>query len=165
MQGFVRIIMSAKRYVYIETPYFLPTEPVLFALKTAAVAGVDVRILVPSVNDAWFAEWAGRSYLRETVEAGVTVKLYTAGFLHSKLLVCDDSVATCGSTNVDFRSFENNFESNVFIYDEVVARRLRQVFLADLAQSTLFEDVPSWSRPTFLHRLWESLTRLLSPLL
>ena len=124
MQGFVRIIHSAKKYIYIETPYFMPTEPVLFALKTAAASGIDVRILVPQQNDAWFAEWAGRSYLREAVEAGIKVNLYTAGFLHSKLMVCDDSIATCGSVNVDFRSFENNFEANVFFYGEEVARRI-----------------------------------------
>lgn len=165
MQGFVRIIMSAKRYVYIETPYFLPTEPVLFALKTAAVAGVDVRILVPSVNDAWFAEWAGRSYLRETVEAGVTVKLYTAGFLHSKLLVCDDSVATCGSTNVDFRSFENNFEANAFFYGQDIALQFKQIFLVDEARSVALTDVPERIRPSFVVRLFESLLRMLAPLM
>ncbi|MBO6188080.1 MAG: cardiolipin synthase [Prevotella sp.] len=165
MQGYISAITSARSYIYIETPYFLPNEPVLFALKMAAVAGVDVCVICPHRSDARFTEWASRSYLRELSEAGARVCLYEAGFLHSKLMIVDDALATCGSTNVDFRSFENNFESNVFIYDEVVARRLRQVFLADLAQSTLFEDVPSWSRPTFLHRLWESLTRLLSPLL
>ena len=165
MQGYISAITSARSYIYIETPYFLPNEPVLFALKMAAVAGVDVCVICPHRSDARFTEWASRSYLRELSEAGARVCLYEAGFLHSKLMIVDDALATCGSTNVDFRSFENNFESNVFIYDEAVARRLRQVFLADLAQSTLFEDVPSWSRPTFLHRLWESLTRLLSPLL
>ena len=165
MQGFVRIIMAAKRYVYIETPYFLPTEPVLFALKTAAAAGVDVRVLVPSVNDAWFAEWAGRSYLREAVEADVKVSLYTAGFLHSKLMVCDDSVATCGSTNVDFRSFENNFEANVFFYGADMALRLKQVFLDDEVHSVALSDIPQRIRPSFHVRLFESLLRMLAPLM
>ena len=87
MQGYVRIILAAKRYVYLETPYFLSTEPVLFALKTASAAGVDVRIIVPYRSDAKWVEWASRSYLREVVESGVTVMLYQAGFLHSKLLV------------------------------------------------------------------------------
>ena len=70
MQGYVRFIHDAREYIYIETPYFLPTEPVLFALKTAAISGLDVRLLVPKENDAWFAEWASRSYLREAQEAG-----------------------------------------------------------------------------------------------
>ena len=165
MQGFVRIIMSARHYIYIETPYFLPTEPVLFALKTAAVAGIDVRILVPQKNDAWFAEWGSRSYLREAVEAGVKVELYTAGFLHSKLMVCDDNISTCGSTNVDFRSFENNFEANVFIYDEGVAQQMKQMFLDDEAESVSFASSSERLRPRFMVRLWESLVRLLSPLM
>lgn len=164
MQGYLRIIMGARRYLYIETPYFLPNEPVLFALKTAALAGVDVRVLCPRHSDARFAEWASRSYLREVVEAGVKVGLYEAGFLHSKLLVCDDDICTCGSTNVDFRSFENNFEANIFFYDESLAQRLRQVFLADERLSVPLTSLPARLNPRFLARLWESLVRLLSPL-
>ena len=165
MQGYVRIILAARRYVYIETPYFLPNEPVLFALKTAAKAGVDVRILCPIRSDARFTEWASRSYLREAHEAGMRICLYQTGFLHSKMMVCDDSVVTCGSTNVDFRSFENNFEANAFIYDEGVALRMRNVFLRDQEQSVLLSDLPARIHPKFTQRLWESLTRLLSPLL
>ena len=165
MQGYVRIIMGAKRYLYIQTPYFLPTEPVLFALKTAAVAGVDVRIMVPQRNDSWFVDWAGRSYLREAVEAGVKVSLYSAGFLHSKLLVCDDSIATCGSTNVDFRSFENNFEGNAFFYGEEIAQQLKQMFLNDEAESVQLSSIPERIRPRFMARLWESVVRMLSPLM
>lgn len=165
MQGFLRVILAARRYVYIETPYFLPNEPVLFAIKTAARAGVDVRIICPRRSDARFTDWASRSYLREAYEAGVKVYLYQAGFLHSKLLVSDDSMVTCGSTNVDFRSFENNFEGNAFIYDEGVAIRMRNVFLRDQEQSVLLSDLPQRIHPSFKKRLWESLTRLLSPLL
>ena len=165
MQGYVRAITAARRYVYIETPYFLPNEPVLFALKTAAVAGVDVCLLCPRHSDARFTEWASRSYLRELHEAGARIYLYEAGFLHSKLMIIDDALSTCGSTNVDFRSFENNFEANIFIYDEGTALRLKKVFLDDLSQSTALADVPSWAHPKFFQHLWESLTRLLSPLL
>ena len=165
MQGFVRIIMAARQYIYIETPYFLPTDAVLFALKTAAVAGIDVRLLVPKENDAWFADWAGRSFLREAEEAGVKVSLYTAGFMHSKLMVCDDSICTCGSTNVDFRSFENNFEANAFIYSNEVACRLKQLFLTDESQSVRLTSLPSRMKPRFLVRLWESIIRMLAPLM
>ena len=165
MQGYVRAIQSARRYIYIETPYFLPNEPVLFALKTAAVAGVDVRILCPRRSDARFVEWASRSYLREAYEAGIKIYLYESGFLHSKMMVCDDSLTTCGSTNVDFRSFENNFEANVFIYDEGIALRMKNIFLKDQEQSVLLGDIPPRVHPSFKKRLWESLTRLLSPLL
>ena len=165
MQGFVRLIFAAKRYVYLETPYFLPTEPVLFALKTVAAAGVDVRILVPYRSDAKFVEWAARSYLREAVEVGIRVMLYKAGFLHSKLLVSDDAICTCGSTNVDFRSFENNFESNMFFYGSEMAVRMRELFEADERQSVLLSDLEQRMHPRFLKRLWESLVRMLSPLM
>ena len=165
MQGLVRIILSAKRYIYIETPYFLPTDPVQFALKTAALGGVDIRIMVPLRSDAKFVEWASRSYLREMVSAGVKVSYYNAGFLHSKLVVSDDSICTCGSTNVDFRSFENNFEANVFIYDEEVAVRMRDLYLVDEQNSTLFTDIPKRVHPSFMKRLGESVVRMLSPLM
>ena len=165
MQGLVRVIIAAKRYLYIETPYFLPTEPVVFALKTAALGGVDVRIMVPLRNDAKFVEWASRSYLREMVSVGVKVLLYQAGFLHSKLVVSDDAICSCGSTNVDFRSFENNFEANVFIYDEGVAVQMRDIFLADEAQSVLFSNIPQRIHPRFMKRLGESVVRLLSPVM
>ena len=165
MQGYVRIILAARRYIYIETPYFLPNEPILFALKTAALAGVDVRVMCPLHSDASFTDWASRSYLREIYEAGARVYLYEPGFLHSKLLTSDDSLVSCGSTNVDFRSLENNFEANVFIYDEGTALRLKKVFLDDQAQAVLLGDVPSRLHPTFSARLWESVTRMVSPLL
>ena len=164
MQGYVRIILGARRYLYLETPYFLPNEPVLFALKTAALAGVDVRVLCPRKSDARFVEWASRSYLREVQEAGVQVSLYEGGFLHSKLLVCDDAISTCGSTNLDFRSFENNFEANIFFFDEDLALRMKQVFMDDLKQSVLLTDIPRRMNGKFLVRLWESITRMLSPL-
>ena len=164
MQGFVRVILGARRYLYLETPYFMPNDSILFALKTAALAGVEVRVLCPMYSDARFVEWASRSYLREVVEAGVQVSLYKAGFLHSKLMVCDDSITTCGSTNLDFRSFENNFEANIFFYDEGIALRMKKVFLNDLKQSVPLVQIPSRMHGSFLMRLWESVTRMLSPL-
>ncbi len=165
MQGYMRTILAAKRYVYIETPYFLPTDSVFLALKTAAASGVDVRILVPRHCDAHFVEWASRSYLREAAEAGINVHLYEPGFLHSKLMVSDDAIATCGSTNVDFRSFENNFEANMFIYDAEVAKSVREIYLNDELQSTDINALPHRLKPQLLIRLWDSLMRLLSPLL
>ncbi len=165
MQGYVRIILNARHYVYIETPYFMPNDPVLFALKTVAMTGVDVRLLCPRRADAWLASWASRSYLREAEEAGVKVWLYTGGFLHAKMLVCDDALSTCGSTNVDFRSFENNFEANAFIYDKATALRMKHVFLRDLEQAVAWTNVGKRVHPRFAVRLWESLTRLFSPLL
>lgn len=165
MQGYVRILLQAHRYVYMESPYFLPTEPVLFAMRTAALSGVDVRLIVPRHGDAKLVEWASRSYLMEVIEAGVKVYLYEPGFNHSKILVSDDNLSSCGSTNIDFRSFENNFEANAFFFNEGMALRLKKVFLTDQAQSTLVDDVSYFIKRPFLQRLLESLVRLLSPLL
>lgn len=165
MQGYVRILLEARHYVYIETPYFLPTEPILFAMRTAAIAGVDIKLMVPRKSDAKLVEWASTSYLREALEAGITICLYEDGFNHSKLLVCDDMLCTCGSTNVDFRSFENNFESNIFFYDRDMALRFKQIFIDDLEHCTLIENIDDLPHRNFRQRLWESVVRLLSPLL
>ena len=165
MQGYVRVLLQAHRYVYMESPYFLPTEPVLFAMRTAALSGVDVRLIVPRHGDAKLVEWASRSYLMEVIEAGVKVYLYEPGFNHSKILVSDDNLSSCGSTNIDFRSFENNFEANAFFFNEGMALRLKKVFLTDQAQSTLVDDVSYFIKRPFWQRLLESLVRLLSPLL
>lgn len=165
MQGYVRVLLQAHRYVYMESPYFLPTEPVLFAMRTAALSGVDVRLIVPRHGDAKLVELASRSYLMEVIEASVKVYLYEPGFNHSKILVSDDNLSSCGSTNIDFRSFENNFEANAFFFNEGMALRLKKVFLTDQAQSTLVDDVSYFIKRPFLQRLLESLVRLLSPLL
>ncbi len=164
MQGYVRIILEAKKYVYLETPYFLPTEPILFALRTCALAGVDVRVILPRKGDSKLVSWASRSFLDEVLEAGVKIYLYESGFIHSKLLVCDDTLCSCGSANVDFRSFENNFEANAFIYDKETVSKFKQVFDNDMKECKLLPPELFKSRP-FLERLWESLLRLLSPLL
>lgn len=165
MQGYVRVLLEAQQYAYIATPYFLPTEPILFAMRTAALAGVDVRLMLPRHSDSRLLEWASISYVMETLEAGVKVLLYTAGFNHSKLLVCDDSLCTCGSANVDFRSFENNFEANIFFYDRTMALRMKQVFLDDEAHCTTIDNVRELTHRPFRLRLWESVVRLISPLL
>ena len=165
MQGYVRILLEAKRYVYMETPYFLPTEPVLFAMRTAALAGVDVRLLIPRRSDAWLIQLARMSYVTETLEAGVKVRLYEKGFNHSKLLVADDQISTCGSTNIDFRSFENNFEANVFFYDRQTALRIKDIYMRDEDCSINFSEARELHHRPYMHRFVESLLRLLSPLL
>ena len=164
-QGYVKILLEAQRYVYMETPYFLPTESVLFAMRAAAVAGVDVRLMIPMENDSRLLEWASRSYVMETIEAGVKVYFYKPCFNHSKLLVCDDMLASVGSANIDFRSFENNFEANMFIFDEKIAGEIKQIFLDDQAQSILLDDISYFQHRPFIKQLWESIVRLLAPLL
>lgn len=165
MQGYVHILQTARKYVYMESPYFLPTEQVLFAMQTAAMAGVDVRLMVPLHSDAKLVRWASRSYMAETIASGVKVYVYKPVFNHSKLLVADDALCCCGSTNIDFRSFENNFEANIFFYGRDVALRLKQVFLEDQHQSVLINGLTDLAARPFHKRLWESVVRLLSPLL
>ena len=165
MQGYIRILLEARRYVYMETPYFLPTDPVLFALRTAALAGVDVRLMLPKETDVKLVEWASRSYIPTIMQAGVKVYLYTNSFNHSKLLVADDSLCTCGSANIDFRSFENNLEANIFFYDKSLALRMKKVFLIDQEACMQIEKLTDLTHRPFFNRLWESIVRLLSPLL
>lgn len=164
MQGYVRILLEARQYVYIETPYFLPTEPVSFALSTCALAGVDVRVIIPKKGDSKMVQWASRSFMEDMLEAGVKIYLYEKGFNHSKLMVCDDNLCSCGSANVDFRSFENNFEANAFIYDTETVADIKKVFTHDLEYCQLLDKEQFFHRP-FLEKLWESVLRLFSPLL
>lgn len=164
-QGYIKILLSAKRYVYMETPYFLPTEPIFFAMRTAALSGVDVRLMVSLKSDSKLVQMASRSYLRQTIQAGVKVLCYEEGFNHSKLLVADDNIATIGSANIDFRSFENNFEANAFFYDKSMAQRVKSIFLADEAKCIPLGKIKGIDQKMFLYRLWESVIRLLSPLL
>lgn len=164
-QGYIKILLSAKRYVYMETPYFLPTEPIFFAMRTAALSGVDVRLMVSLKTDSKLVQMASRSYLTQTIQAGVKVICYEEGFNHTKLLVADDNVATIGSANIDFRSFENNFEANAFFYDNSMAQRIKDIFLTDETKCVPLEKIKEINHKSFIYRLWESVVRLLSPLL
>ena len=164
MQGMVLAVLRAKQYCYLQSPYFMPTERMLFALQTAALAGVDIRLMIPERTDKRFLTWASRSFLQDVVRAGVRVYLYQAGFLHSKTLVCDDMLASCGSTNIDFRSFERNFEVTAFIYDREAALAMKRIFLDDQRHCRLL-NLEAWEKRSIGRRVAESSIRLLSPLL
>jgi len=164
LQGLCLAISSAKRYFYIQTPYFLPTEPLLAALQTTALAGVDVRIMLPERADATITHLASRSYLKDVLRAGVKVFFYQKGFIHSKLMVSDDALSTVGSTNMDFRSFEHNFEVNAFMYDESTALRMKDIFLAD-QRDCIPVYLKNWEKRPWHQKVKESVVRVLSPLL
>ena len=164
MQGLLLAIASSRRYFYVQTPYLLPTEPVLLALKTAALSGVDVRIMVPLRGDNKLIHWGTMSYWEELMEAGVKIYGYRKGFLHSKLWVSDDLFFSVGSTNMDFRSFEHNFEVNAFVYDSAAALGVKQLFLADQKDASLL-SLKEWRMRPWSRRLIESVVRLWSPLL
>ena len=164
MQGYLHAIASARRYIYIQTPYFMPTEQILTALQTAALSGVDVRIMLPWKSDSRVVQMCSRSYLRDVMEAGVKVLFYHHGFLHAKTLVIDDRISSIGSTNIDFRSFEYNFEVNAFMYDSDTALRLRDIFLTDQEHCTHISS-QRWARRSPWRKVEESVLRLFAPLM
>lgn len=164
LQATIFSIANAKRYIYIQTPYFLPTEGLNQALQIAALGGVDVRLMLPKRSDTRTANMATHSFIDEMVKAGVKVYFYKPGFLHSKLLVIDDSLTCIGSANMDFRSFEHNFEINAFVYQASFALQMKKIFLYDLHNCERI--IPSqWLRRPRKQRLAESFMRLFSPLL
>ena len=164
MQGLTMAINGAKKYFYMQTPYFLPTEQVLAAMQTAALAGVDVRLMLPERADNRITHLGSHSYLADVMQAGVKVYFYKKGFLHSKLMVSDDMLSTVGSTNVDFRSFEHNFEVNAFMYDVETALEMKEIFLQDQRESTQI-FLKNWVKRSWRRRAAESVVRLLAPLL
>lgn len=164
MLGLVKAISCAQRYIYVETPYFLPTEQVMAAFQIAALSGVDVRLMIPKKADAFITHKGTMSYLDELMKSGVKVYFYRAGFLHSKLWVADDEWASVGSTNLDFRSFEHNFEANAFFYDEKTVCAMKEIFLEDMKKCmTLSQKI--WDKRSFKNKIVESVVRLLAPLL
>lgn len=162
--AFIKMIASAKKSVYIQTPYFIPDESMYAALKIAALSGVDVRLMVPGKPDHRFVYWASISYFEHMLEAGVSLYVYRKGFLHAKTIVVDGKIATVGTANMDIRSFRLNFESNAIIYDSQAASKLEQIFLDDLQYCDPLTLEAYKQRPLSL-RLRESVARLLSPIL
>ncbi|MBO7749011.1 cardiolipin synthase [Paenibacillus sp. MWE-103] len=154
----------AKTRIYITTPYFIPDPSVLMALRTAALSGVDVRIIIPYVADTRLVLFATLSYVEELVSAGVRVYRYHGGFVHAKVLIVDRLLASVGTANMDMRSFFSNFEINALLFDEKAIERLEKDFMADLASCeevnrSHFQRRPAWQKAG------EMAARMLSPLL
>lgn len=164
LQSHFAVIVSARERIYITSPYFVPDESILMALKTAALSGVDVKLILPSIPDYRIVFWASMSYLPEVIEAGVKVYLYQKGFMHAKVLLVDGVVASVGTTNMDMRSFNLNFEVNALIYDKNIVKRLEEDFYKDLEDSRLVTYEECMNKG-FWTRFKESSARLLSPIL
>jgi len=164
LQIFFVALTSAEKTIYIETPYFIPDEGSVMALKTAALSGLDVRIILMGIPDHKITYWASLSYVEELLESGVRIYRYTKGILHSKVLILDSKIGVVGSTNFDIRSFILNFEISAFIYDCGFAERLEQDFHQDLADSEELRLEEYKLRP-LSNRIKESSARLFSPLL
>ena len=161
---FLRAISSARKAIYIQTPYFLPTDGLFTALQAAALAKIDVRIMMPEHTDSVLLHYASFSYITQCLKAGIKVYLYEPGMLHAKTMIVDDSFVTAGSTNFDFRSFENNFEANLLIYDREINRKMRDIFFEDLGSCRKL-TLSEWKKRPITQRLLESILRLVSPIL
>ncbi|WP_240688936.1 cardiolipin synthase [Ammoniphilus sp. YIM 78166] len=158
--AFLKLIFQAKKSIYVQTPYFVPDESMLNALRIAAFSGVDVRVMIPKKPDSRIVGWASLAYLSDLVQAGVKCYLYDNGFLHAKTLVIDREVASVGSTNMDNRSFKLNFEVSAILYDQQLACQLENIFNQDMQHSVLLSQGEGR-----LGRVKESVGRLLSPIL
>lgn len=163
-QAYFVAITSARKYVYISTPYFMPGPSMIMALKTASMAGVDVRIIIPYKSDAFFSYWGTNSYVQELLDANIKVYRYKKGFNHSKVMMIDDSISTVGTANMDNRSFEQNFEVNALLYNEKLTKDLSRSFKKDISDSE-FIDLKKWKSRPLKKKLLESFIRIFSPLL
>ncbi|MDQ0061910.1 cardiolipin synthase [Paenibacillus harenae] len=162
--AYIKMIYAAKKTICLQTPYFVPDESLMTALKIAALSGVDVRMMLPSKRDHFFVYWATHSYLGELLAGGVKVILYEKGFLHAKTLVIDGRIASVGTANLDIRSFKLNFEMNAFIYDTQTAAKLQRIFDQD-AQYCLQLTQDLYEARPLMNKFKESVSRLLSPIL
>lgn len=162
--SYIKMINSAKKYIYLQTPYFIPDDSLLNALTLAALSGVDVRIMIPNKPDHMFVYWATLSNIGQLLKTGVKVYIYQKGFIHAKMIVVDGKIASVGTANIDVRSFRLNFEVNAVLYDRELSGTLAGVFRDDMAESTELTLHDYQNRPLYV-RFKESISRLLSPIL
>ncbi len=163
MQLYHKMILSAKREIEIQTPYFMPNESIREALKCASRSGVKVKIMIPLKCDERFVMMGSYSYIDELANAGCEFYFYKKGFLHSKTLMIDKSVVSIGSANLDFRSLEHNFELTSVFYDEKIANLHSEIFAKDLLDSERLNN-RRWKERSKFMRIKESVARLFSPL-
>ncbi|MDF2855901.1 MAG: ywnE [Neobacillus sp.] len=162
--GYIKMIMSAKKNIYIQTPYFIPDSSLLDTLRIACLSGIEVNIMIPNKPDHLFVYWATLSHIGDLLKVGANVYIYNNGFVHAKTLVVDEEVSSVGTANIDYRSFKLNFEVNAFLYDEGISKKLTKIFKEDMLVSKLltFEE---YQKRSLEVRLKESVSRLLSPIL
>lgn len=163
-QAYFYAIAQARESIYIQTPYFVPDEGLLTALKTAVLAGVDVQIMFPAAIDHFCVHQASLSYLEEVMALGAKVHFYEDGFIHSKVVLVDGEMASVGTANMDIRSFMINSEINAFIYDDETVEKLYQIFADDLTHCRTL-DFEQFRRKSLWQHGKESFCRLFSPLL
>lgn len=162
--GYTKMIMSAKKSIYMQSPYFIPDQSYINALKMAANAGVDVHLMIPCKPDHPFVYWATFSYAAELLNSGVKIYTYQNGFIHSKVMMIDDEICSVGSANMDYRSFALNFEVNAFIYDEEIAKEIRVAYEDDIKKSKLL-TLEKYNNRSLSIKVKEDIAKLVSPIL
>jgi cardiolipin synthase len=164
-QLYALMILSARRHVYIQSPFFIPDATLAEALRLAALSGIDIKVMVsarPSGNR--LPDWAGNTFMEDIVTAGVRVFQYEKGYLHAKTISIDSEVCSIGSANIDIRSFSVNYELNAVFYSERIAKELEADFERDLEYCSEF-SAEAYGRRSSMSRFRDSVARVLSPLL
>ena len=164
LYSLVEAIGSAEKKILVTTPYFIPGDSLVDQLIIAAKSGVEVKLLIPGISDSKIVNAAARSYYTELLQHGVRIFEYQKGFVHAKTLLIDNSLAMIGSANMDYRSFDLNFEVNAIVYSEEINAQLNNAFYNDLKDSIEINATEWQNRPKYV-QIWEKLVRLLSPFL
>lgn len=162
--GYIKMFTSAKKTIFIQTPYFIPDASLLDALRIACLSGVEVNIMIPDKPDHLFVYWATLSYIGEMLKVGAKVYLYHNGFIHAKTIIVDEEVSSVGTANIDYRSFKLNFEVNAFLYDKGISRKLTNIFKDDKKVSKIL-TLDEYQQRSLEVRFKESISRLLSSIL
>lgn len=163
-QLYFLLITSAEKTVYIQTPYFIPDTTIVMALKTAALSGIDVRVMLTDHFDKRLPYWVAQTFFQDLLNAGVRFFYYTKGFLHAKTIVIDSDICSIGTANVDIRSFDLNYEINALIHNTAISQRLFDQFMRDLEDSREY-TIHDYEAIPRIKKLRNSLFRLFSPLL
>lgn len=164
MESLFIAICNAEKYICITTPYFIPNDEIILALQIAARSEIEVKIIVPKISDSWIAQYATSSYIQPMLEAGVKFYHYTKGFIHAKTLVVDGVLSSVGTANMDYRSFNINFEVNTLIYNKSFSQELLQMFNDDLKDCEEL-TLEMWKQRSSSTKIKEAFAKLLAPLL
>lgn len=158
------VMGSAKKSIWIATPYFIPDQETLTLLRLSAISGIDVRILYPGKSDSIISDQASQSYFTPLLKAGASIYSYKDGFMHAKIVLVDDKIATIGTANMDVRSFELNYEIISVLYESETVHDIKRDFEEDFKHSTEIKW-NSFQKRSIKKRILESFMRLISPLL
>ena len=164
LNAYFTAITTAKKSVKLVSPYFIPEDTLLMALKNAALGGVNIEIILPGITDSTFIQMSARSYVEQLLHDGIKVYFYQAGFIHAKILLVDDLFSMVGTANFDYRSLAHNFEVNTLIYDEAINASLEKQFEKDKQDSDLIV-LSQWRKRSLKNKLFESVARLTAPLM